>query len=132
MIENLTVNNDRDEESTRFHSEYQEVVKQIQKCVEENAHAAIDQAEYQKRYNALVEEYENIKNRMTEIEESFQENSAKRTEIRTFMQTLKDKEDLLTVFDESVFTATVEKIIIISKTRIKIVFKDKSEINRSL
>jgi site-specific DNA recombinase len=41
----------------------------FQKCVEENAHSALDQAEYQERYKSLKERYENIRNGIEGINE---------------------------------------------------------------
>ena len=39
------------------------VTELIQKCIEENARVALDQTEYQKRYDALVERFDKAKNR---------------------------------------------------------------------
>ncbi len=32
----------------------------LRKCIDENANSALHQTEYEERYNALVERYENI------------------------------------------------------------------------
>ena len=39
----------------------------IRKCVEENTRAALNQAEYQRRYDALVTRYKTAKARLDEI-----------------------------------------------------------------
>ncbi|MGM9624032.1 MAG: hypothetical protein ACI3X2_12020 [Butyricicoccus porcorum] len=41
----------------------------IDNCVQENAHSALNQEEYNKQYNSLVERYTGLKNRYDEITE---------------------------------------------------------------
>ena len=53
------------------------LVEMTQNCITENAHIAQDQGEYQKRYNGLVERYENAKARFDEVTEAIAERSAK-------------------------------------------------------
>lgn len=45
------------------------ILKILRKCVEENAHSALDQAEYDERYKALAKRYESIKGGLEAINE---------------------------------------------------------------
>ena len=61
IIQALTDTSKFDKESAKLQSEMEVVIELLNKCVEENAHSALDQAEYEERYSALAERYENIK-----------------------------------------------------------------------
>lgn len=71
----------------------------MQKCVEENAHSALNQIEYQQRYSSLVERYDNAKNGLREIDDKRMERSARRENIEAFIRTLENSEGLITDFD---------------------------------
>ena len=60
----MTVTSERDKKSAKLQSEWEVVAGLLHKCVEENAHSALDQIEYQQRYSSLVERYENAKNEL--------------------------------------------------------------------
>ena len=73
-----------DKKSAKLHSEYEVVTELMRKCVEKNAHSALEQNEYQKLYSSLVERYENIKKEIGEIDDERLELNAKRKNIETF------------------------------------------------
>ena len=60
----------------------------LHKCVQENAHSALNQAEYEERYSALAERYENTKKGREEINENRLERGAKRESIVAFIKYL--------------------------------------------
>jgi site-specific DNA recombinase len=76
------------------------VTELLQKCVEENAHSALNQVEYEERYTTLAERYENIKKRIEDIDDKRIERSAKRKRIEAFMQEFEHRNGLVTEFDE--------------------------------
>jgi site-specific DNA recombinase len=73
----LTDTSKLDKESAKLQSECEAVTELLKKYVEENAYNALDQAEYQERYNMLVESYETIKNSLIEIEDKCLERNPK-------------------------------------------------------
>lgn len=123
---------DLEKELLKHQHDYQLIVKEIQMLVDENASTAQDQSEYQKQYNLLVEKYECAKNRMVEIEVVIKDKAARRLEMKEFINRLRNTEELLTQFDEELFQATIEKIIIQTDSKMVIVFKDESEFTSSL
>jgi site-specific DNA recombinase len=50
----------------------------MQKGVDENAHSALDQADYMMRYAALEERYETVKTGLTKISDKLLERTTKR------------------------------------------------------
>lgn len=65
------------------------IMELIKKCVEENAHSAIDQSDYMIRYTALLERYETAKNRLKTVNVQWQEHKIKRENISRFICSLK-------------------------------------------
>ena len=88
IIQDLTDTSKLDKESAKLQSEMEVVIELLDKCVEENAHSALDQAEYEERYTALAERYENIKKGLEEINEKRLDRSAKRESIVAFIKEL--------------------------------------------
>ncbi|WP_373483419.1 hypothetical protein [Acetobacterium sp.] len=121
---------DLEKELLKSQHDYQLIVKEIQMLVDENASTAQDQSAYQNEYNLLVEKYEHTKNRMVEIEAEIKDKTARRLEMKDFINRLKNTEELLTQFDEAHFLATIEKIIVQSdsKKQITLEFKDHTKI----
>lgn len=62
------------------------------------------------------------KNRMVEIEDEIKDKTARRLEIKEFMNRLRNTEEILKQFDENLFLATIEKIIIQANLKMLIVF----------
>lgn len=58
----------------------------IDECIKENAHVAIDQAEYQKRYDGLVARFDKAKARHTEVTDLIAECTARRHQIETYLR----------------------------------------------
>ena len=60
----------------------------IQKCIYENAHMALDQTEYQKRYDSLTARFDTAKARLEEIEAAIADKKSRRAAIEAFLDTL--------------------------------------------
>ncbi|WAG57923.1 recombinase family protein [Clostridium estertheticum] len=78
IIQALTDTSRFDKERVKLHNEMEVVTELLQKCVEENANSALDQAEYEERYTILAQRYDNIKKGLDEINNKRLERSAKR------------------------------------------------------
>lgn len=129
IIKDLTDTSKLDKESVKLKREYEVVAELLRKCVEENAYNALDQAEYQERYTALVERYEGVKDGLDEINNRRLERNAKRESIAGFMRTLVEKDALLAEFDEELWNATIEKVTVHSEHEVTFTFKDGIELD---
>lgn len=127
IIEALLDTADLDREHAKLQGEQGAVVSLMQKCVEENAHTALDQEEYLRRYSALLERYEAVKGGLARIANQRQERAAKRESVLRFLDTL-NRNDLLTDFDEALWYITVDTVTIRSEQDIVFAFKDGTEL----
>jgi len=90
--------------------------------------AALDQGEYARRYNALRERYEAEKARQDGLAAQRRERVAKRARIRRFLEDLRDREALITVFDEHAWNALVEGVMVCADSDLMVRFRDGTEI----
>jgi site-specific DNA recombinase len=98
--------------------------------VDENSRKVMNQKEYSKKYNELVERYKKAQDELNEIEEKIQEDKVRKDSIDTFIDKLKSQDTNLTDFDEALWTATVDKVIIVDDNNIIFHFKDGTEIKQ--
>ena len=99
----------------------------IEDCIKENAHVALDQDEYQKRYDALVARFDKAKARHTEVTDLIAERMARKHQIEAYLKNLRSREPL-TEFRETDWLAMVDYIAVHSKNDIRVTFKDGNEI----
>lgn len=99
----------------------------IEECIKENAHVALDQDEYQKRYDALVARFDKAKARHTEVTDLIAERMARKHQIEAYLKNLRSREPL-TEFRETDWLAMVDYIAVHSKNDIRVTFKDGTEI----
>lgn len=128
IIQVLTDTSKLDKESAKLQSEFEVVTEMLKKCVEENAHSALNQAEYEERYKALAARYESIKKDIEGINQKRLERSAKKENIETFTKELEAREKLITEFDEELWLGAVDKVIVNTEEKITFVFKDAMEL----
>ena len=99
----------------------------VQQCIYENAHVALDQTEYQKRYDGLVARFNKAKARHTEVTDLITERTARRHQIETYLKELRSREPL-TEFRETDWLAMVDYVTVHRKNDIRVTFKDGTEI----
>ena len=121
-------------DTTAFESELSDLEAEIniaaeliEECIKENAHVALDQDEYQKRYEGLVARFDKAKARHTEVTDLIAERMARKHQIETYLKNLRSREPL-TEFRETDWLAMVDYITVHSKKDIRVTFKDGTEI----
>ena len=75
-------------EQAELESEMAVVSDLIEKCIYENAHVALDQVEYQKRYDGLTARFNTAKARHEALDETIRSKQSRRTKIEAFLETL--------------------------------------------
>ena len=100
----------------------------MQQCVNENAHTALDQAEYQKRYDGLVDRFDRTKERLEAVNHAIIERQARREQIERFLAELEKQDGLCTEFDERLWISLVDFVTVFSKEDVRFNFKDETEI----
>jgi site-specific DNA recombinase len=110
-----------------------EIVEELfRKMVDENSRKAMDQKEYSKKYNELVERYKKAQDELNEIEEKQQENKVRKDSIDTFIDRLKSQDTILTDFDEALWTSTIEKVVIEDDNNMIFHFRDGTKIKQEI
>ena len=100
----------------------------MQQCINENARIALDQTEYQMRYDALTARFDQTKARLDEVSQAMTERQAQREKIEMFLTDLGGRDGPLTAFDEDAWYSLVDFVTVYSKGDIRFTFKNGMEI----
>ncbi|GAX47917.1 recombinase family protein [Pseudolactococcus reticulitermitis] len=98
----------------------------IQEAISENTRVALNQEDYERQYNHLVEKFELVSMRQNKIKEELIEKKVHKNQVEKFLKALENL-DLITKFDEDLWCSLLEHITIYDKGQI-IRFKDGTEI----
>lgn len=115
-------------EQSRLQEELNVVAELIQQCVRENAYVALDQTEYQARYDGLTERFDRTKERLDEVSSAIKAKQAQQDKIERFLADLGQQEGLVTEFDEDQWYSLVDFVTVFNKEDIRFTFKDGTEI----
>ncbi len=129
IILKITDTSGFDKEETRLKRECEMISELIRKSVEENASKAMDQEEYKKKNKGLMERYERAKAGLSKMNDKKLESKVKRENIEVFVRMLEERDALLVEFDEDVWNATVEKVVVNTAQNVVFIFKDGMEVD---
>ncbi len=115
-------------ERIQLQEEMNIVAEMIQQCVNENAHIALDQTEYQKKYDGLADRFDRIKERLEAVGFAITERVAKREKTERFLAELEKRDASLTEFNEEDWYSLVEYATVYSREDIRFTFKNGMEI----
>ena len=115
-------------EQSRLQEELNVVAGLIQQCIDENAHVALDQTEYQARYYGLAERFDWTKARLDEVGNAITEKQAKKEQIERFLVELERQDGVVTEFDENLWYSLVDFVKVFNKEDVRFTFKDGTEI----
>lgn len=127
-LQTLTDTTEIDNKLLESQQELEIIVGLIEKCVNENAHVAMDQAAYNNRYNALVGKYTAAEENHNKLLNSKARKADQANEIRTFMKVLEETSCAITEFDEKLWFQLVLHIIAKADGTLVFVFRDGTEI----
>ena len=92
--------------------------KAVNDLIARNTRVAQDQKEYNERYDALVNRYEETEHKRDAVMEQIDQIMIRRRKIERFIETVKDLPELITEFDESLWAGLVDSMTVHSKDRI--------------
>jgi hypothetical protein len=117
-----------EKERAELQNEITVVAELIQKCIKENARVALDQQEYENRYAALAERYNAAKQQLDDVESQIAGKKSRKGMMEKFLKDLAAQTELLTEFDEAVWTAFVDYATVGHDGTIVFTFKNGVEI----
>ena len=100
-----------EQKAARLQEEQDIVYGEIESLIHENAQVAQDQKEYNRRMEALYARCEELKSSMAKVRSQIMDRAGRSRNIEAYLQKISRTEPL-TVFDESVFTGTVDCVIV--------------------
>jgi hypothetical protein len=115
-------------EKAELQSEMTVTAELIQKCIDENAHIALDQAEYQERYEGLVARFDKAKARFEEVSELITDKKARGEAVESFIAELGRQDGLIADFDERLWYSLVDFATVYSENDVRFTFKNGAEI----
>lgn len=115
-------------ERIQLQEEMHIVAEMIQQCVNENARIALDQTEYQKKYDGLANRFDRIKERLETVGSAITERMEKREKTERFLTELEKRDGPLTEFNEEDRYSLVEYATVYSREDIRFTFKNGLEI----
>ena len=114
-------------EQTSLKKELSITADLIDDCVQENAHSALNQEEYNKRYDSLVERYTGLKNRYDEVTELIVQKRAGQQRMHLFLEQL-ERTEHISEFDEMLWLSMIDYVTVYGKEDIRFTFKNGMEI----
>lgn len=117
-------------ELTEVQGEIMVVSDRIQSCIYENAHVALDQEEYQKRYGALSDRFDKAKARFEEIEDAIGSKQSRRAAIETFLNNLRNA-NIVDNFEVSLWCGLLDFVTVYSRDNVVFTFRNGTEIRYS-
>ena len=124
VMDALTDTADLDAERGQLQNEMEVTLELIRKTIDDNARHALDQQEYQQRYNDLCQRYEKAQARLGGVENQRLERTAKRVKIKLFMEQLNARDTLVETFDEELWYSTVDFVTVLENKELIFTFRD--------
>ena len=110
-------------------NEMEIVTELIQQCITENANVALDQGEYQRRYDGLVQRFDTTKEDLEKVTGQIKEKVTRRQTMAAFLAELKKQDELLTDFDPLLWHSLVDYVIVFEEEKVQIIiFKNGTDI----
>ena len=124
VMEALTDTTDLDAENARLQNELEVTMGLIRKAIDENAHQAMDQADYNRKYTDLCERYERTQARLAELQAQRLERTAKWVKIKMFLEQLAARDTLVQTWDEELLYTTVDFVTVRENKEMVFTFRD--------
>ncbi len=121
---------DIDAEIDALRREMEVVAELSRKAIYENAHTVINQEEWQERNNGYLERHQMASERVNELEELKRERQCKSLMLDGFIQNLATCGKALETFDERIWVAAIDKVVVQSDGELVFGFKDGTKIVR--
>lgn len=115
-------------QETTLIDEVQMLADAVEKCIYENAHMALDQAEYQKRYDGLTQRYDEAKAKLDTVTELIADKKARKATIEEFLKVIQGQGGLVTEFQTNLWCGLVDFVTVHSKDDVRFTFKNGVEI----
>lgn len=125
LYDTTALERERDE----LQQETQIVSEMVQQCIYENAHVALDQAEYQKRYDSLTARFEDASSRLDAVVQEIRLKQTQRADYEAFLRAFEKLPTQVLDFDLDAWYSLSSHVTVYSPKDIRIMFKNGQEIS---
>lgn len=126
-ILNILSTEDLDSKISKLQKESEIIVELMENLIYENSRKMMNQDEYNKKYNSYTEKYEKIKSELSKLEDKKQDLKVRRDKIKIFIENLKSNDKLIDEFDERLWYAMVDKIVVRKEENIEFQFRNSNQ-----
>ena len=96
----------------------------MKSLIYENSRKVMNQDGYNKKYDSYTEKYEKIKSELSKLEDKKQDLKVRIGKIKVFIDNLKNHNEVISVFDEKLWYAMVDKIVVHEDRNIEFKFRN--------
>ena len=128
IIRQLTDTTELDAEKESLQVEMGIVSELIRQVVSQNANAALDQAEYNRKYDSLADRFHKAADRVKEIDVECARRKGQRREIETFRDAILANGQPVKVFSTELWNATIDRMTVNLDGSVKVAFRNGIEI----
>ena len=127
VAETLCDFSELEQEQATLQEELAKIERLADRLISENSRTAIDQEEYNERYDSLLKRYEDTKAKYEHAVQTIEDRKARRLQILCFAEELKAQEPIKE-YDESLWNSLIEYVTIYGKNDIRVTFRDGTEV----
>jgi regulator of replication initiation timing len=125
ILETTAFNTDElEDRKINLQTELQETADSIQNIINENAHTALDQEEYQRRYDNHVEKFDATKAELETVTEQIKDKITRHKNLGIFLDELQKQNGLISEFDTCLWNSMVDCVTVYRDDNIQFVFKN--------
>ena len=103
-------------------------IRKVVRRVRENACVALNQDDYNTRYQALCDQHDAIQARLDSLEAEIKRRKLRRSDIDRFIGDLMRQPAIITTFDPILWSTMVERVTVHGKNDIRFTFRNGTEI----
>ena len=119
---------DLESELASISAEEEVAAELINQCIRENARVALNQDDYNTRYQALCDRHDAIRARLDSVEAEIKRRKLRRSDIDRFIGDLMRQPAIITTFDPILWSTMVERVTVHGKNDLRFTFRNGTEI----
>ena len=128
IMERLTATADLEAKAENLREEMDVVSELIRQAIEQNSSMAMDQAEFEQRYQSLSERFQRAADQLKGIEAECARRAHKQSELETFLKNLRSREMPIEEFDAMLWMSMVKKVTVEVDGSMRFIFANEMEI----
>lgn len=125
----LADTSESEKELEKLQGEHESLIDRMHSYMEENKREIQDQEGYNRHYSEMMEELKRSGNQLNQMKDKILEQSTRKERIRRFLYELRQVDNLITEFDEDLWSATIELVTVQMDKTLIFTFKDGTTIS---